>query len=85
MGKLVMVAAVVVFVAIPLLAVLLRRRPLAGATPVDHNHIAMARWIERQLGDDMVRVTIPPDQRDLAELLLVEFYGDTDHRRRELP
>lgn len=85
MGRLVLVAAVLFVVVIPLLAVLLRRGPLAAATPVDRNHLAMARWIERQLADDMVRVTIPPDQRGLAESLLTEFYGDTGRERKELP
>ena len=83
--RFVLLAAVVLVVVIPLLAVLLRRQPIAATTPADRNHVGMARWIERQLRDDMVRVTIPPDQQDLAESLLVEFYGDADHRPRELP
>ena len=83
--KVVFFAAVVFIVIIPLLAVLFRRQSLATNSPADHNHMAMARWIERQLRDDMVRVTIPPDQQGLAESLLVEFYGDDDHKPRELP
>ncbi len=83
--KIVLLAAVVFVVVIPFLAVLLRRQSLATSTPVEHNHMAMARWIERQLRDDLVRVTIPPDQQGLGESLLVEFYGDADHKPRELP
>jgi hypothetical protein len=78
-------AAVMFVVIIPLLAVLFRRQSLATSNPADHNHMAMARWIERQLRDDLVRVSIPPDQQGLAESLLVEFYGDDDHKLRELP
>ena len=79
------VAAVVVVVILPAVAVLLRRQSIAATTPADRNHVAMARWIERQLRDDMVRVTIVPDEQKLGESLLVEFYGDADHKPRELP
>lgn len=80
-----LLAAVLFVIVLPLAAVLLRRGPLATTTPVDRNHLAMARWMERQLSDDLVRVSIPTDQRRLAEGLLGEFYGDRDHQRKELP
>ena len=63
----------------------MRRRPVA--TPLDHtaqfrNHQAMARWIDRQLNDEMASASIPPEQRHAARELLAEFYGDDP--RREL-
>jgi hypothetical protein len=39
----------------------------------------MARWIERQLNEDMVRVTIAPEDQRVARDLLAEFY---DEKRR---
>jgi hypothetical protein len=39
----------------------------------------MARWIERQLGDDMVRCTIKEPEQAEAGQLLDRFYGE---RRR---
>jgi len=83
--RFILLLGLVCFVVVPCVMVLLRQRPLASKTPVDRNHLAMARWIERQLGDDLVRVTVPEAQRQLAEQLLVEFYGDDDHRSKELP
>ena len=73
----------VLVVGVPLW-VLAVRRSMATPARADHNHLAMARWVERQMGDDMVRCTISEDQQRLAELLLTEFYGDDDHTRREL-
>jgi hypothetical protein len=83
--KLVFVAAVFLVVVLPMLAILLRRQSIATRTPVDRNHVGMARWIERQLRDDMVRVSLTPDEKELGESLLTEFYGDDDHKPRELP
>lgn len=83
--RFVFLAAVIFVVVLPLVAVLLRREALATSAPADRNHLAMARWIERQLRDDMVRVTLPPDAKELGESLLLEFYGDTDHKPKELP
>lgn len=40
------------------------------------NHQHMARWIERQLNDDMVRVVITEEDQELARALLAEFYDD---------
>ena len=79
-----MVGFLLLLVLMPLALVLLRRQPLASSTPVDRNHLAMARWIERQLGDDMVSCTIPEAQQALAASLLTEFFGDEDHGRKEL-
>lgn len=75
MGKLVVLAAILFVVVIPLLVVLLRRQPLAAHNPADRNHLAMARWIERQVGDDMVRVSLPPDQRALANVNVTPRQG----------
>ena len=40
------------------------------------NHQAMARWIERQLNDDMVRVTLSEDDQAAAAKLLADFYDE---------
>lgn len=40
------------------------------------NHLAMARWIELQLKDDLVRTSVPEDEQARARRLLGEFYGD---------
>jgi hypothetical protein len=47
-----------------------------GETPQEQNHLGMARWIERQLGDDMIQVTIPEAQKREARRLLEKFYGE---------
>jgi hypothetical protein len=57
-----------------------RARGLAlppGAEPASYgNHLAMARWIEGRLADDMVRPLLPEAEQDRARGLLSEFYGD---------
>lgn len=40
------------------------------------NHLSMARWIELQLKDDLVRSSVPEDEQARARRLLDEFYGD---------
>ena len=40
------------------------------------NHLSMARWIELQLKDDLVRSSVPEDEQARAKRLLDEFYGD---------
>jgi hypothetical protein len=40
------------------------------------NHQGMARWIERQLNDDMVRVTLTAADQEKARDLLAEFYDE---------
>ena len=47
-----------------------------GDSPQYRNHQGMARWIERQLGDDMVQVTISDREKVEARRLLGDFYGD---------
>ncbi len=53
-----------------------RRAAWPGDSPQYRNHLGMARWIERQLHDDMVQVTIPDDQKRAAQQLLEQFYGE---------
>jgi flagellar basal body-associated protein FliL len=50
--------------------------PNTVESPQYRNHLAMARWIEQTVGDDMVRVTIPPDRQQSAKRLLDEFYRE---------
>jgi hypothetical protein len=40
------------------------------------NHLAMARWIELQLKDDLVRSSVAEEEQARAKRLLEEFYGD---------
>jgi hypothetical protein len=40
------------------------------------NHLAMARWIEIQLSDDLVRTSVAEEEQAKARRLLDEFYGD---------
>ncbi len=40
------------------------------------NHLAMARWIELQLKDDLVRSSVEEQEQARAKRLLEEFYGD---------
>jgi len=42
------------------------------------NHLAMARWIELQLKDELVRSSVEEEEQARAKRLLDEFYGD-DH------
>ena len=53
-----------------------KRSAWPGDSPQYRNHLAMARWIERHLRDDMVAVTIAPAEKDEAARLLQQFYGD---------
>ena len=53
-----------------------KRSAWPGDSPQYRNHLAMARWIERHLRDDMVAVTIPPPEKEEATRLLQQFYGD---------
>jgi len=57
-----------------LIARMVRRAQWPGDSPQYRNHLTMARWIERQLRDDMVNVTIPQSERIEAKRLLEEFY-----------
>ena len=52
--------------------------PNALESPQFRNHMAMARWIEQAVNDDMVRVTIPAERQQSAKKLLDEFYRDHD-------
>ena len=49
---------------------------LAPSTEEFRNHQRMARWIERQLQDDMVRVTISESDQSAARELLADFYDE---------
>jgi hypothetical protein len=53
-----------------------RRSAWPGDSPQYRNHLGMARWIERQLRDDMVQVTIPGEEKRVARQLLEQFYGE---------
>ena len=53
-----------------------RRAAWPGDSPQYRNHLGMARWIERQLRDDMVQVTIPREEKQAAHQLLEQFYGE---------
>jgi hypothetical protein len=50
--------------------------PNAVESPQFRNHLAMARWIEQAVNDDMVRVTIPSERQQSAKRLLDEFYRE---------
>jgi hypothetical protein len=54
-----------------------RPDPNAVESPQYRNHLAMARWIEHILNDDMVSVTIPADRQGSARKLLDEFYKES--------
>ena len=58
-----------------------KRAAWPGDSPQYRNHLAMARWIERQLGDDMVRVTVPRPEQQEAARLLEQFYGERQIER----
>jgi hypothetical protein len=59
------------------------RQPIRPGSPAEFkNHQDMARWIERALHDDLIRVTIPPTEQDRARRLLGEFFGEPPN---ELP
>lgn len=45
-------------------------------TPDYRNHLAMARWIEHTLDDEMERVVIPAPRQKTARTLLAEFYRE---------
>lgn len=47
-------------------------------TPQYRNHLAMARWIEHTLGDDMERVVIPEPRQRAARKLLAAFYDEKE-------
>lgn len=44
--------------------------------PEYRNHLAMARWIEHTLDDDMERVVVPENRQRIARKLLSEFYRE---------
>jgi flagellar basal body-associated protein FliL len=50
--------------------------PSAVESPQFRNHMAMARWIEHAVTDDMVRVTLAPEKQQTAKKLLDEFYRE---------
>lgn len=70
----VIVAVVLVAYVVMLMIRMMRRAQWPGDSPQYRNHLNMARWIERQLRDDMVNVTIPPAERTEAKKLLEDFY-----------
>ena len=53
-----------------------KRAAWPGDSPQYRNHLGMARWIERQLREDMVQVTIPTEEKRAARQLLEQFYGE---------
>jgi hypothetical protein len=50
--------------------------PNALESPLYRNHLAMARWIEQILNDEMVRVTIPAERQQAAKRLVDDFFRD---------
>jgi hypothetical protein len=52
--------------------------PNAVESPQFRNHMAMARWIEQAVNDDMVRVTLAAEKQESAKKLLAEFYREKD-------
>jgi hypothetical protein len=92
MSVIVEIALVLVIIAIlyALLAPTLGRRRESGGSlagpagsPAEiesveayRNHLAMARWIELQLKDDLVRSSVAEEEQVRAKRLLDEFYGD---------
>lgn len=70
----VIVSVVLLVYLVLLIARMVRRSQWPGDSPQYRNHLDMARWIERQLRDDMVNVTIPPAERTVAKRLLDDFY-----------
>jgi hypothetical protein len=78
----VLIPAIVVFLVVAagylvlVSARMVRRSSWPGDSPQYRNHLGMARWMERQLGDDMVQVTIPPHEKAEARRLLEDFYGE---------
>ncbi|MGI8793525.1 MAG: hypothetical protein ACR2H3_10155 [Acidimicrobiales bacterium] len=55
---------------------MVKRSAWPGDSPQYRNHLAMARWIERHLRDDMVAVTIQSAEKTEAARLLEQFYGE---------
>lgn len=47
-------------------------------SPMYRNHLAMARWIEHGLADDMERATVPDERQHSARKLLSEFYKEKE-------
>jgi hypothetical protein len=86
----VLVVLVIIGVAYWLISPMLNRQrtgssitPSAGGHPSEvesaeayRNHLAMARWIELQLKDDLVRSSVAADEEERARRLLKDFYGD---------
>ncbi len=66
------------FYAVLAIGRLVRRAAWPGDSPQYRNHLGMARWIERQLRDDMVQVTIPEEEKRAARQLLERFYGEKE-------
>ena len=55
--------------------------PPSEATAIEsaeayRNHLSMARWIDLQLKDDLVRSSVPAEELARAKRLLNEFYGE---------
>lgn len=84
----VVIVLVIIAIAYALVAPALSRRresapPVSGGPPHEiesaeayKNHLSMARWIELQLKDDLVRSSVPEEEQVRAKRLLDEFYGD---------
>lgn len=53
--------------------------PARALEPGTHrNHLAMARWIDARIHDDMVRPLLSEPDVERARSLLAEFYGESD-------
>lgn len=72
----VLLIALVVYLVLTINRAARRDTLLPSDSPRYRNHLGMARWIERQLDEDMGTMRIPEHQRGDARHLLDQFYGD---------
>lgn len=81
-GAAIVLIAVVILVGGGITVVVRQTRPDPNAvdSPRYRNHLAMARWIEAMLRDDMVSCTIRAEEQDRARQLLSTFYDEKPGR-----
>ena len=77
-GAAIVLIAVVILVGGGITVVVRQTRPDPNAieSPQYRNHLAMARWIEAILRDDMVACTIRAEEQERARTLLSTFYDE---------
>ena len=78
LGAAIVLVAVVVLVSGGVGIVVRQTRPDPNAldSPRYRNHLAMARWIESMLRDEMVSCTIAAADQERGRRLLADFYGE---------